>query len=69
MLSKDGILLNMLENGKFSQPWSVDNIEITPKLHRYRGSGSGGYADNIFLYALKEIFNEELTKIQYRSLR
>lgn len=69
MISKDGITFSSLENGKFSQPWSVDNVEITPNLHRYPGSGSGGYADNLFKFASKEIFNEEVTNMEYKSLR
>lgn len=69
MLTKDGIMLNMLENAKFSQPWSVDNVETTPNLHRYIGSGSGGYADNIFLFASKELFDEGVTNVTYKPLR
>lgn len=70
MLSKDGISLNTLENGTFSQPWiPKDNTELVPKLTRHIGSGSGGYADNIFIYATKELFDQELQSVNYKSLR
>lgn len=69
MLSKDNISLDNLENGTFSQPWLVDNSTITPNLHRHIGSGSGGYADNIFIYAAKEIFGVEVENVKYKTLR
>lgn len=69
MLLKENISLDGLENGTFSQPWLIENSTYTPNLHRHVGSGSGGYADNIFIYAAKEIFGVEVKNVQYKALR
>lgn len=70
MLVKDGISLSNLDNAAFSQPWLLsDDKEVDPSLQRHIGSGSGGYADNIFKYAAKEIFGEEVQHLEYKTLR
>ncbi|KAJ8933935.1 hypothetical protein NQ314_013691 [Rhamnusium bicolor] len=70
MLQKDEISLDSLENSAFSQPWLLkEDHDVTPSLTRHIGSGSGGFADHIFRYAAKELFGEELEKLEYKSLR
>ncbi|KAJ8917866.1 hypothetical protein NQ315_010779 [Exocentrus adspersus] len=70
MLVKDGISLDTLSNSTFSQPWLLkDDQEISPLLTRHIGSGSGGYADHIFKYAVKELFGEEIENLEYKNLR
>ena len=36
---------------------------------RNRGSGSGGYAENVLLHAVKELFNDDLDRIEFKTLR
>lgn len=69
MLSKEGISLSDLENGLFSKLLVVGDSSEVPFLKRDIGSGSGGYADNIFLHAAREIFNEEIKNLTYKTLR
>lgn len=70
MLIKDGISLDSLDKSTFSQPWLLkSDCEISPLLTRHIGSGSGGYADHIFRYAAKELFGEEIEKLEYKNLR
>ena len=33
------------------------------------GSGSGGFTENIFVHAVKELFGEEVQEIQYKTLK
>lgn len=70
MLAKDDINLSTLDNGFFSQPWLLkDDHGKLPVLHRNIGSGSGGYSDNVFIYAAKELFGQDIQNVNYKSLR
>lgn len=40
-----------------------------PGLRRHLGSGSGGYADQIFLYAAEQLFGESDAPLVYKNLR
>lgn len=70
MLQVENLHLCDIEPSTFSQPWlQKPEDEIKPALVRYRGSGSGGYADHVFQYAAKELFGEECDKLEYKNLR
>lgn len=70
MLDNDGISLRDVPEGKFSEPWKdSQNSSSEQIIIGHEGSGSGGYADHIFKYAAKELFGDELTKLEYKILR
>lgn len=70
MLQKENIELSTLGNSTLSQPWSSEeNNDHLPKLVKHIGSGSGGYADYIFKYAAKELFDIECENLKYKTLR
>ncbi|KAK9889808.1 hypothetical protein WA026_007180 [Henosepilachna vigintioctopunctata] len=70
MLENDNISLNSLENSLFTEPWiSNERCEVLPNLSKHVGSGSGGYADQIFKFAAKELFGMEIGNIEYKELR
>lgn len=49
-------------------PWSK-TFASSPSLMSHRGSGSGGYADLIFLHAARELFGNSHPDLRYKSLR
>lgn len=70
MLLNEGKSLECFEEAKFQQFWDMNSDQqLVPHLKRHIGSGSGGYADHIFQYAAKELFNIECDKLQYKTLR
>lgn len=70
MLTKSDVTLSTLENSTFTEPWIFEECrEVAPKICKHLGSGSGGYADHIFRYACKELFNEDVDKLDYKCLR
>lgn len=38
-------------------------------LRRHAGSGSGGYADHVFLHAAEQLFGESNAQLVYKNLR
>lgn len=70
MLQRDGYTLNQMPESVFTYPWlPVDDSESYPQLTSHIGSGSGGYADDIFIYAAKELFGMNVQNIEYKNLR
>ncbi|KMQ91805.1 putative cytosolic fe-s cluster assembly factor, partial [Lasius niger] len=69
MLNKDGLILNEIDEGEIKQPFGSYNKEIENKLWGHSGSGSGGYADFIFRYAAKNLFDEEDVVVDFKNLR
>ncbi|CAG9854505.1 unnamed protein product [Phyllotreta striolata] len=69
MLSREGIELNSLDNGTFHQPWVSNDSEVSPDLAGNSGSGSGGYSDQIFKYAARELFGRDNVNLEYKSIR
>ncbi|KAM0733431.1 putative cytosolic Fe-S cluster assembly factor [Formica fusca] len=69
MLSEDGLVLNEIHEGEIKQPFGSYNKEIENKLWGHSGSGSGGYADFIFRYAAKNLFDEEDVVVDFKNLR
>lgn len=54
----------------------LDNISLDenrdnsdPKLYRNIGSGSGGYSESVFIHAAKEIFGENISEVQYTTVK
>ncbi|KAG5316719.1 NARF factor, partial [Acromyrmex insinuator] len=69
MLSEDGLVLNEIDEGEIKQPFGSYNEEIGNKLWGHSGSGSGGYADFIFRYAAKNLFDEDNVTVDFKNLR
>ncbi|EFN74344.1 Nuclear prelamin A recognition factor-like protein [Camponotus floridanus] len=69
MLNEDGLVLNEIDEGEIKQPFGSYNKENENRLWGHSGSGSGGYADFIFRYAAKNLFDEENVVINFKNLR
>lgn len=66
MLDKDGKSLEDCNNSVLDWPWKVEGEAL---LKRHIGTGSGGYADHIFLYAAEQLFGESNIPLVYKNLR
>lgn len=69
MFNKDSLILNEIDEGEIKQPFGSYNKKVENKLWGHRGSGSGGYADFIFRYAAKNLFDEEDVVVDFKNLR
>ncbi|XP_018334505.1 probable cytosolic Fe-S cluster assembly factor AGAP009023 [Agrilus planipennis] len=69
MFLDGNISLNEVPPSTFNQPWNSENQEITPCLKRQMGSGSGGFAHNIFKFAAEVLFQVENPLIEFKCLR
>jgi iron only hydrogenase large subunit-like protein len=79
LLDKENIDLNSIEDGELVLPFTASKNQISLQkelikqsdLYSHEGGGSGGYLENVFLYAARELFNQELThsQIVYKQLR
>lgn len=68
LLQSEGQSLAMMDSVPLDFPWSKTRpSDVT--LVSHLGSGSGGYADLIFLHAAKELFGNSHPELQYKSLR
>lgn len=67
MLDSTGKSLNDIMGCQLDWPWGED--EGPPAIRRHIGSGSGGYADQIFLYAAEHLFGECDAQLVYKNLR
>ncbi|XP_046965234.1 probable cytosolic Fe-S cluster assembly factor GL21135 [Vanessa cardui] len=66
MLENSGRSLSEIEGTNLDWPW--DDSEA-PGLKSHIGSGSGGYADHVFLYAAEQLFGETNAQLVYKNLR
>lgn len=69
MLNEHCLTLNEIDEGEIKQPFGCYNEEIENRLWGHNGSGSGGYADFIFRYAAKNLFDEENVIVEFKNLR
>lgn len=69
MLNESGLTLSDIEEGEIKRPFGSYSEEIENKLCGHSGSGSGGYADFIFRYAAKSLFDEENVTVDFKNLR
>lgn len=60
--------LESFPSGKFDWPWGGDDTNST-NVWAHELSTSGGYSEHIFKYAAKELFDKELTKVEFKNLR
>jgi len=68
LLQSEGHSLGMMDSVPLDFPWSQTQPPGLT-LESHQGSGSGGYADLIFIYAAKELFGNSHPELQYKSLR
>lgn len=68
LLIKQDIVFDDIVSEKFDTV--MDNVtENNSELLTNSGSGSGGYAHNIFCYAAHKLFNINIDKIEFKPLR
>lgn len=67
MLEKEGKTLRGFSPNNIDWPWTSTKPESF--LWSHENSGSGGYSDHIFKHVAKVLFNEDVTKIDYKNLR
>ncbi|KAJ4437290.1 hypothetical protein ANN_17428 [Periplaneta americana] len=68
LLESEGHSLSAVNAVPLDFPWSKIQSS-TQSITSHKGSGSGGYADHIFLHAATELFTESEPKLEYKSLR
>lgn len=61
--------VNLLEENTVSLDWPWNVNEPSTSVWAHETSGSGGYSEHIFKFAVKELFNDEVTELNYKNLR
>ncbi|XP_014214597.1 probable cytosolic Fe-S cluster assembly factor AAEL012261 isoform X1 [Copidosoma floridanum] len=61
--------LHDIEDQEIEKPFQHQKKENDEVLLGHQGSGSGGYADFIFHYAAKTLFQETNVKLEFKNLR
>lgn len=69
MFNEDGLVLNEVIEGEIKRPFGSYNEKMKNGLWGHSGSGSGGYADFIFRYAARNLFDEEDVTVNFKPLR
>ncbi|EZA50159.1 probable cytosolic Fe-S cluster assembly factor CPIJ010948 [Ooceraea biroi] len=69
MLNEKGLALDEIDEGKIEQPFGSYSEKIDNKLWGHDGSGSGGYANFIFRYAARNLFDQENVTVDFMNLR
>ncbi|XP_063700453.1 probable cytosolic Fe-S cluster assembly factor GJ13047 [Culicoides brevitarsis] len=67
MLEKAGQDLTTMQETPFDWPWSEKRLE--KQVFGHELSGSGGYAEHIFKYAAKRLFDEDIVQVDFKPLR
>lgn len=65
----NGENVNLIEENRNEMDWPWNTEKPSKSIYAYENSGSGGYAEHIFKYAAKELFNESVTEVNFKSLR
>lgn len=68
MLDVSNKALSDIPGAELDWPWGALG-EAPPALRRHIGSGSGGYADHVFLYAAEQLFGQTNAQLVYKNLR
>ena len=69
MMAQQGKSLADFDKAAIETPFEKEEKENDYILCGHQGSGSGGYADFIFHYAAKNLFQESDTKLEFKNLR
>lgn len=67
MMSNDRI--NLLDETPSNMDWPWSASKPLQSVWGYEHSGSGGYTEHIFKYAVRELFADELNELNFKSLR
>lgn len=67
MLSSANVSLLDENAVRMDWPWRTD--APSHSVYGYERSGSGGYAEHLFKYAAKELFNETIDTVEFKALR
>lgn len=68
LLIKQGVLFDEIVPENFDTVINNPNDEKSKLLTSY-GSGSGGYAHNLFCHAARELFNINIDNVEFKPLR
>lgn len=60
---------SLLDEKPIRLDWPWGTAQPTPTIWAHEQSGSGGFSDHLFKYAAKELFDEEVTTLEYKNLR
>ena len=69
MLNENNVPLSEINEKEVQRPFAPQMDKLKNDLYGHSGSGSGGYADFILRYAAKQLFDEEIVTVEFRSLR
>lgn len=69
MLDQRSTPLNEVPAEKLDKPFGLCRDSVDVDVWSHRGSGSGGYADYIFDYAARNLFQLEDAKLEFKNLR
>ena len=69
MLEQERSPLNEIEAQRLDRPFGNCKSTSDVDMWSHAGSGSGGYADYIFNYAARNLFQIEDAKLEYKNLR
>lgn len=61
--------VNLIDENAMQMDWPWNADAPSHSIYGYEHSGSGGYAEHIFKYAAKELFNETIDTVEFKSLR
>lgn len=68
MLENEGTSLRDMPEGNFTHP-GRETVGQAECVFGHEGSGSGGYSDHVFKYAAKELFGDDISRLEYKVLR
>lgn len=69
MLNENNVPLSEINEKEVQRPFEPQMDKLKNDLYGHSGSGSGGYADFILRYAAKQLFDQEIATVEFRSLR
>lgn len=69
MLNEQNIILSEISEKEIQKPFGSQMKDLKNDLYGHSGSGSGGYADFIFRYAVKQLFEETRVTVEFKNLR
>nr|XP_012154057.1 PREDICTED: probable cytosolic Fe-S cluster assembly factor CPIJ010948 isoform X2 [Megachile rotundata]XP_012154059.1 PREDICTED: probable cytosolic Fe-S cluster assembly factor CPIJ010948 isoform X2 [Megachile rotundata] len=69
MLNEYNVTLSEVNEKEVQKPFGVQTENLETNLCSHSGSGSGGYADFIFRYAAKYLFDETDVIVEFKNLR
>ncbi|KOC70235.1 putative cytosolic Fe-S cluster assembly factor [Habropoda laboriosa] len=69
MLNEYNVAINDISEKEVQKPFELQIENLKNNLYGHSGSGSGGYAEFIFRYAAKHLFDETDVVVEFKNLR